>query len=254
MRRRYAHHHQTDGFAMIELVVSAGIFVILSILIFSFFRFGTRSFQQANAKQGIQVDALRVMESLQAELKRSSIASVDHLHGYDNGRTVTSVEGTVNRDAISFVTLDNWKDKTDGVNFDLKTQVPLWNTYMVFYATKEEIGRLIRLRVSPNPPPHGTVRFARSQFLNIIEDDPESNHFDGKIPPYVALAKNVLEFQVITNDDTDGAHLGRGEVEISIKLKQKHQQRPNSSEPAREFDYYELRVNSRPENSYPNNL
>lgn len=251
------------GFSLIELVASAAIFLLLSILIFAFFRFGTRSFQEANTRHGLQVDALRVMESIQAELKRSNIASVDHLHGSDDSREATVADGTVDRDALCFVTLQNWQDKTNPNNFDLESQAPLWNRYLIYYSTRDEIGRLLRLKIDPNPPPQGAKLLPRDDFEGLVFDNPTLNQFDGKTAPYVELAKNVLEFKVLTlDDDTDtdindataASKLQRGEILASLKLKQKKQKGPVGPGPIRDFDYYELRVNIRPENSYPNNL
>lgn len=252
-----------EGFSLIELVASAGIFLLLSILIFAFFRFGTRSFQEANTRHGLQIDALRVIESVQAELKRCNIASFDHLHGTADSREATATEGTMDRDAICFATLQDWHDKTNPNNFDLETQAPLWNRYLIYYATREETGRLIRLKIDPNPPPNGARQLPRDDFDGLVFDNPSLNKFDGKTSPYVELAKNVLEFKVLTRSDsadTDAidadvaSKLERGEILVSLKLKQKKQKGPVGPGPIRNFDYYELRVNLRPENSYPNNL
>ncbi len=79
--------------------------MLLSGLIFSFFSYGTRAFAQANAKHGLQADALRTMESLQKELKRSTLASISLKN--DNSRVITVDGKSVHRDVITLAALQN---------------------------------------------------------------------------------------------------------------------------------------------------
>lgn len=242
---------RSPGFSLIELVIAVGIFGILSILIFSFFRFGTRSFQAATNKQGLQLDALRAMESLQTELKRSNRASVTVLDG--PSRTITApVEGPVQRNGVSFLTLKNWQDKTNPNNFDLESQAPLWNRYLVFYATKDEIGQFIRVKADPNPAPEGAIEMVQDDLDLLLRDDPSLNNFAGGTPPYTILTKNVLEFSA--EEGKDGLGKLTGDYKFSLKLKQKKAKGPVGPGPTRPFDYYEIEVVIKPENSYPNDL
>lgn len=238
------------GFSIIELVVAASIFVILSGLVFSFFRFGSRSFQQANAKHGLQTDALRTIESLQVELKRSNRSSVSLLN--DTTRQTNTPDGIQQRHAICFLTLKNWNDKTNPNNYDLETQAPIWNRYLVFYATTPEFGELIRLRLDPNPAPTGAIRLPDDELVKVVHDDPKLNVFDGVVAPYVILSKNVSAFSVAEGIDSGGKKTGT--YEASLKLKQKRPLNSNPGELNRPYEYYELKVSIRPENSYPNDL
>lgn len=232
------------GFSLIELIVCCALFVSLSVLVFSFFRYGTRAFQKANQRHGMQTDALRSVESLQHEFKRSSHASVSILN--DASRAMT-VEGTpVQRDVVCFGSLKDWSDKTSSENFDLETTAPKWNRYWVFYATKEEEGRFIRLKADPSTPPDAPLRLIKSKFDLLYNDDPNANSFEGITPTYVSLAKNVFHFSIQEPQ--------RGSYQFSLKLKEKHQL--DSTEPGarRPFDYYELQLSIRPENSFPNDF
>lgn len=231
------------GFSLIELTVSCLIFMTLSALIFSFFRYGTRSFQKANQKHGLQSDALRSLESLQNELKRSSRTSVDVLS--DSSREMT-VDGTpVHRDVISFATLKEWGDKTNSENYDLETGAPKWNRYWVFYATKAEQGHFIKLKVDPNPAPEASIKLPRADLDRLCYDNPDTNSFSGQTPAYVTLAKNVVNFEIGAPE--------RGSYPVSLKLKEKHQVEATEPGARRPYDYYELRLRITPENSFPNN-
>ncbi len=236
MRRR--------GFSILELVVAMSIFMILSVLIFSFFRYGTRSFYSANARNSLQSDALRVIEGLQLELGRSAHTSVRIVN--DSSRQVDIDGEQYQRDVISFVALEKWYDGLNTAQYDPDTGAPLWNRYWVYYADRSPEGKVYRLKVDPDPPPLAAVRLPRDQFDDLYNDDPNSNLFSGKLPGYTMLAKNVEEFSV--------KKVTEGEFNISIKLKEKHQKRPSEDGKVREFDFYEIQTNIRPHNSYPNNF
>lgn len=231
------------GFSLIELIVAVGLFLGVSVLVFAFFRYGTRSFFKATQKHGMQTDALRTVESLQMELKRSAGASV--LLENDSTRAVTVEGETVQRDVISFVTLKDFRDLTNSENFEPTTGVPLWNRYWIYYATMEEEGRMIRLKVDPDPAPQGPMPLLRSDFVRLFYDNPQTNVFEGETPPYVVLAHNVYDFRL----RRDG-----GTFEVSLKLKEKHQKDAVEAGERRPYDYYEIKLTVTPENSFPNDL
>ncbi|MCA9779756.1 MAG: type II secretion system protein [Candidatus Eremiobacteraeota bacterium] len=231
------------GFSLIELMVAVSLFLGLSVLVFGFFRYGTRAFFTANQKHGMQMDALRTIESLQMELKRSARASVYPESGPSRSMIV---EGqTVQRDVISFATLKDFRDISSSENYDPTTGAPLWNRYWVYYATKEEEGRMVRLKVDPDPAPEAPVPLPQSDFERLYYDNPSSNTFEGQNPPYVVLAKNVYDFRVT---GVEGAFF------ISLKLKEKHQKETVEAGERRPYDYYEIDLSIRPENSFPNDL
>ncbi|HIB64582.1 MAG TPA: prepilin-type N-terminal cleavage/methylation domain-containing protein [Phycisphaerales bacterium] len=231
------------GFSLIELVFAMGIFSIISVLIFAFFRFGTRSFSRANEKHGLQTDALRVAESLQLEMKRTNRSSVRILPVND-----TSDGEAVRRDVVSFISLKDWKAKGDDDNFDRVTRAPLWNRYVIFYATGEDIGRLIRLRADPNPAPNAPVRIPTDDLDKLHFDNPSLNRIDGEVPEYIELSKSVFSFET---DEVKLAGRTTGEYDILLKLKQKRSRDQIESAEAREYDHYELSLRIRPENSFP---
>lgn len=233
------------GFSLIELIISCFIFVGLSILVFTFFRYGTRSFQTANQKHGLQTDALRTVESLKTELSRSARSSIDLLGEDDPSRSI-SVEGqSVRRDVISMAALKKWQDFTSSENYDLESAAPKWNRYLIFYATKAEIGQIIRVKLDPTPPPEAPRRILSSDLDATINDDPNLNRYAGEVPSYVALARNVHEFKITP----DG-----GGFSVSLKLKERHITEAIEPGARRPYDFYELKLTVTPGNTYPNDL
>ena len=245
-----------SGFSILELVVATGLFLIVSVLIFSFFRYGTRSFKQANDRHGLQVEGLRVLESIQGEMKRTNRSSIQ-----TQDRTINiNIEGNptaVRRDAFSFVTLQKWGDRTNSNNYDLASGAPLWNRYITFYATQEEVGKIVRLKLDPSPPPQAPKQLPLSDLTKVLSDNPKLNKFDGITPPFVTLSNKVVSF---TFDEGKQTNSTTGEVErtgdftISLKLKEKHSKSATDGHLNREYDYYELRMTVRPENSFPSDL
>ena len=244
------------GFSLIELVIATSLFLVISILIFSFFRFGTRSFKQANDRHGLQVEGLRVLESIQGEMKRTNRTSIQQ-----EARTINvDVEGKstpVSRDAFSFVTLQKWGDRTNSNNYDLASGAPLWNRYIVFYATQEEVGKIIRLKLDPSPPPQAPRALPLTDLVKVLSDNPKLNKYDGITPPFVTLSTKVQSFTFEEGkqlNSTTGLTERTGDYTVSLKLKEKHSKSATDGHLNREFDYYELRMTVRPENSFPANL
>lgn len=232
------------AFSLLELIVACSLFAALSVLIFTFFRYGTRAFQTVNQKHNLQLDALKSVESLKAELMRSAQSSV-YLDN-SSAREMTVDGETVHRDVMAFATLKNWHDKTNSENFEIETGAPRWNRYCIFYASREPDGQLIRLKVDPNPPPEAPIPLLRDQVSKLHYDDPQLNNFDGATPSFTILARNVYSFKIES--------LLEGSYPITLKLREKHQVEAVEQGRRRDFDYYELKTRIIPENSFRNDL
>lgn len=229
------------AFSVIELLVASVMFLSLLGVVFLFFRYGTRAFAIANQRQGVQADALRVMDGLQSELKRTSGSSV--LFKRDLTR-IRTVEGSpVHRDVVSFVSLKDWTDPTNTENFDVLNAQPKWNRYWVFYATTDQDrGNLVRLKVDPLPPPVAPRRLALDELDLLCRNDPALNSYGGITPAFVYLARNVHEFRFEANSIN--------QYQISLKLREKRRQRPDGG-PVQGDETYQLIMSVRPENTVP---
>ena len=215
-------NRKRQAFSVLELVIASGLFLMLLGIVFFFFRYGTRAFITANQRQGVQADALRVMDGLQADLKRTASKSVLILNNSSRLRTIDTV--SVHRDAISLISLKDWSDPNNTENFDLAGSQPKWNRYWIYYATtNEDRGAMIRL----------------------CRDDPKLNNFDGSTPLHSYLCRNLYEFKA----DRDGNNSFR----LSLKLQEKRQLRPDGGV-IQGMETYQLQMFVRPENTFPQDL
>lgn len=229
------------GFSLLELMVACSLFLGMLAVVFFFFRYGTRAFNTATQRQGVQADALRIMDGLQADLKRSSDTSI--LLANDAARTRVVDGVTVHRDAISFITLKNWSNPADVDNFEVPGGQPKWNRYWVFYATTNaDRGQMVRLKVDPSPPPIAPIPLTMSDLSHLIQDDPSLNLFQGAVPAFVFLARNVYDFSV--------TRAAANEFSISCKLQERRQLRPDGGI-IQGVETYQLLMRVRPENTYP---
>ncbi|MBN9414290.1 MAG: hypothetical protein J0I12_02580 [Candidatus Eremiobacteraeota bacterium] len=224
--------------------MASALFLGVMGIVFFFFRYGTRAFVTANQRQGVQADALRVMDGLQADLKRTASKSVLLLNSSSRTRLIDTT--TVHRDAVSLVSLKDWSDQNNTENFDLNGSQPKWNRYWVYYATTDEDrGAIIRLKVDPLPPPISPIPLTILKLSNVCRDNPASNNFDGSIPLHSYLCRNVYEFKV----DREGNNSFR----LSLKLQEKRQLRPDGGR-VEGMETYQLQMFVRPENTYPQDL
>lgn len=226
------------GFSLLEMMFSVGLFGLLMVMVFAFFEFGTRSFYLSTMRQGVQSDALRVITGLQKELKRTNrgtVSSADRTNAIINK----------DRDAVSVGGLQDWSDRSNGNNFDLNSGLPKWNRYVIYYATVgPEKGTIYRLSVDPNPPPEAPTPIDPLVLQSTINDDPNSNLFDGANPAYVLLSENVEEFKVILDQPEPG------HCEIRLRLSSRRPPRPGGNADSEE-ETYEIVTSVATENSYP---
>ncbi|MGE0488041.1 MAG: type II secretion system protein J [Vulcanimicrobiota bacterium] len=227
------------GFSLLELMFAVALFSLLMIMVFAFFQYATRSFQLASVRQGIQSDGLRVMNSLQSDLRRTAESTIT----LDPRLATVTVNGTTpRRDAISLGGLYNWTDASNTDNFDPGTGQPRWNRYIVYYATRNEEGaHLYKLVLEPAPPPIAPIALPLVDLQDASRDDPSTNVFQGSSPAFVLLAKNVQEFSLENK---------AGTIQVNVTLRERRGARPNSGQGSGE-EVFELMTGVRPENTYP---
>ncbi len=232
------------AFSVLELTIACTLFLLLLGIVFFFFRYGARAFVTANQRQGVQADALRVMDGLQADLKRTASKSVLILN---NSSRIRLIEGVnVHRDALSLISLKDWSDPNNTENFDLSGSQPKWNRYWIYYATTDnDRGGMIRLKIDPLPPPISPTPLTIMKFVGLCHDDPSLNSFDGSVPLHTYLYRNLYEFKAEKE--------GNNSFRLSLKLQEKRQLRPDGG-PVQGMETYQLQMFVRPENTYPQDL
>lgn len=224
--------------SLIELLVACSLFLSVLAIVFFFFSFGTRAFQTASQRQGAQSQALRVMDSLQADLKRSAGPSVTMA---SRQRIIDGV--TVQRDALNFISLKDWSNIHDSENFNLLTAQPRWNRYWTYYATTDQDGgRLIRHSVDPMPAPNGPIPL--NDILPLLRDDPLTNLFNGRVPAHSQLADNVYEFKIERSVEDPFSFL------FTLRFRELSPLKPGGTN-VRQYDTYELVLGVTPENTFP---
>lgn len=233
--------NRSRGFSVLELVVASSLFLFLLGIVFFLFRYGTRAFATANQRQGVQVEALRVMDSLQADLKRTASQSVSFLTGPSRTRTLGTV--TVHRDAICLIGLKDWSNSYNPENFDESGSRPKWNRYWIYYATTDkDRGEMVRLKVDPEPAPGSPSQIQILHFAALCNDNPALNSFAGVTPAHSYLCHNVYDFSVSKERNKS--------FRISLKLQERRQLRPDGGK-VEGLETYQLQMVVRPENTYP---
>ena len=235
---------KTTAFSLIELMLACSLFIGLLTVVFLFFRFGTRAFMTATQRQGVQADALRVMDGLQSDLKRTSGASVTCKRDASRIRNIAGIP--VHRDVVSFAGLKDWSDPSSTENFDVTNAQPIWNRYWIYYATtQDDRGSIVRLKFDPLPPPVSPRRLTTPELDSLCFDNPSLNTHDGLTPAFVYLAKNVYEFRFEV--------ASHNHFQISLKLQEKRRLRPDGGK-VEGLETYQLIMNVRPENTVPQEI
>ncbi|MCA9792580.1 MAG: hypothetical protein KC910_12325 [Candidatus Eremiobacteraeota bacterium] len=213
---------------MLEAVVVLAILSIVMLVVFSLFQFGSRGFQHAVLRQGLLGDAQASATRFKAD------ASATHF------RSITVVPRTVNlpggatprRDAVAFVGLSDWHDPASF----FPSGLPRWNRYIVYYATRDDEGLLVRQEIDlgalPGPVPYDDLNINISDLPNT-----NANVFRSGI-----LSKHVLEFEVGKNE-------ARQVLDFRLLLRQKGGKRVNSNQTVDEI--HETVLSVEPMNSYP---
>lgn len=220
------------GFSLLETVLATGFLALVTLLAFSLFGSGSRSLQLTVLRQDLQTQAQRTRMLFDRDVRRGSELVLSVANGAAR-QTVSVFGGTVQRDALAVATLDDWLTPA---SYDPVDSRPLWDQYVVYYATTEPEGRLIRQVIQSGAPPYtGPLPLGPAQ----LDDDPAVNA--GTIVTTQVLATSVDAFEVLVNPD--------GIVEASLRLRRAGMKRPDGAENADES--LELDFFIRPENSPP---
>jgi prepilin-type N-terminal cleavage/methylation domain-containing protein len=136
------------GFSLMELIVVLSLFGLITSGAFLIFKMGSRGFQHAVSKTGAIGDIHRVTRALSRDIQLTHFYSVA-----THPRLVSTSEGDVSRDGVGLAGLSNWGAAS---NFEIGTELPKWNRWIVYYATRHEEGRFIRLEVERTKPAGST--------------------------------------------------------------------------------------------------
>ncbi|MCA9796332.1 MAG: hypothetical protein KC910_31210 [Candidatus Eremiobacteraeota bacterium] len=181
MRRR--------GFTVLEAALVLLILSFLTLAIFGLFSMGSRGFQHAVMRSGLQGDARRVGALLERDFHLTHWATIGVVE-----RTVSFEGLTVHRDAVVCHGLSDWSNPANFIN----GISPRWDRYIVFYATQEQgPARLVHQKVEPG----GTLpNMLPYPALGVnIDDEPKYNN---DVYSTGILSQSVLSFMV-EKDEAD---------------------------------------------------
>lgn len=179
------------------------------LLAFALFELGSRSFRLGSMRHGLQSDARRAAALLDQDLRRSDYGTVKVLDsGVNPSLQVLSTSGAlVERDGVCLAGLSDW---LSGASYDALSSRPLWDEYIVYYATTEAAGgRLIRQVLIPPTAPYSTpyAGFTVAASLNL---NPVLNA--GGVRNTQTLSQHVEELKIVPDAPTQS-------LQVSLKLR-----------------------------------
>jgi type II secretory pathway pseudopilin PulG len=181
-----------SGFSLIEVGLSAAILGILTLVALSLWESCTRIFFLSTAREDLAAEARLCIASVSHQLRRSSTESVDI-----GSRTATGLSGTtVRRDAVTFLGLSNWRDKT---KIDVENRQILWDQYLILYASLTSPGSLIFQTAQPPGAPFS----GPASWTNF----PDTPSLAAPIYSTKTLSKSVEEFKIKFDDSIGSADL-----------------------------------------------
>jgi hypothetical protein len=230
--RLFARRVGRYGFTLVEALSTVCMLGIFLVVLFLTVSWGFRSFSLAVAKSDVTTEARRLALFVERELRSSTYFSV-----YVQER----VAGGERRDAVCFVSRDDWSDPAA---FDTLKGMPAWNRYFIYYATTDlPFGRFNRVTIHPQDPSDiGSFPypgFVDTPQLYTPDNVPSSSQPD--IDAARCLASSVQSFKVTPIPTTQ-------ELDFRLLLRQNGLMARRATG-AREGGTFELKYRVQPQNT-----
>lgn len=191
------------GFSLTELVLTTALFGLISLLVFSMLLSGSRSFHIVMSRSTLQGELNRTLARLQGEVRRSSAGLASLVRGSDrqlNGQS---------RDGICISSLRDWRS---AASYDMDG-TPQWDEFVLYYATLQNPGRLLRRAYRPAGAPFSEPMVGLAAATHLLDQgDPETS----------VLAQHVEEFRLVY----DG---GSAILEASLRLRRRAGRTPEGN-------------------------
>lgn len=146
------------GFSLPEILLSCLLLSIFLVLIFAFLRSGLGTVLQTQRRGGVLAEARRAALALEKELAQTAAESVQTVQRLD-------ASNVYRRDAICLAQLSDWNSSS---SFSPDSGQPLWDRYVIFYASRVFDGVLVRADISSSSPVTGPYTAFAS--LNLPDD------------------------------------------------------------------------------------
>ena len=135
------------AFSLSEVIVVCALMGLVMGGVFLLFHMGTRGFSRAVSESGAVGELQRASRVIQRDLRLTHFLSAS-----ERQREVTTSAGTFDRDGLAVAGVSNWAAPS---NFEAGTELPKWNRWILFYASRDEKGKLYRLEMVRNPDSKG---------------------------------------------------------------------------------------------------
>jgi type II secretory pathway pseudopilin PulG len=172
---------KTRAFTLIEIVVVCSIFGLSIGIVFLIFAMGTRGFNQAVERTGAIGEIHAITRAVERDVRLTHFYSARV-----KSRNVTTEHGNTSRDGLSIAGLSNWSVPA---NFNAQG-LPLWDRWVLFYASTEELGRLFRLEMRRTP--RGYPLKPQNGIDPLLTNDPVNNEDALRVG---VLSERVESFQ-----------------------------------------------------------
>ena len=197
---------RSRGLSLIETIVCFAILTFIMGAILIAFTHSSRSFRHALLRQGLQGDAIKLETLLGRDVRMTNFYS----NIVVNRPFTTSGGRLVNRDGLSVAAMDDWDNPA---NYDPVTSLPLWNQYIVYYATNDgDFGKLYRQLIDPGAPTGGLPYPTLSANMR---NDPSLNL---DVITTNLISSQVDDLSIRPDDNTQG-------MEVVLRLRRRGERR-----------------------------
>ena len=232
MRSRSAEFR---GYTLLEALVAGTLLLVVFGSVFYFFSVGARGFSIGASQSETLSDFQAFARLVKRDLELTHYYSVSVVN-----RTAETSRGTVNRQGLSLAGLSDWGDDT---HFEDATGLPKWDRWILFYANREDVGRLFRVEFARRPGAGGNYYPLRPRgaddLIPLMVGNPAS--LPGSLKSQ-SISRNVHAFAAKPDD----AHQS---IEIEFTTYANPSLRMTSQ--ARDEEFKETRVVVVPLNTYP---
>lgn len=195
----------SSGFQMVELLISVTIFVLVVGLCFYAASAGFRIFAHTTSRQSLQRDSRAIFTWLQRDVGLSNLIRCHSVQRDNLGDR---------RDALAVAAMDSWQQPiaTDSLG------LPRWDQLVVYVATREPQGRLLRQEFTPTIiplQPSNVVSMLGSAIGGTLNSE-DQRRLSGSVKSFsveLSEARNRAVFDLILTEITVDAGGGRPRVE-----------------------------------------
>ena len=216
---------------LIELMVGMSLVLVLTGVAFSLFQVSTDAFRISLMRQDLQTAARQILGRLEQELRVTSLESLSVGDAPIRSQTVDGAQAR--RHMLCMASISDWNDLS---LYDANTGSPLWNRYVLYYATLETPNaHLFRLELDPA----SSASVPWTSFATLVPPDqlPTSPFAGASVTRKQVLSADVFEFTVIPDDKA---------LRCSLKLRRQESARMGGIK-ARD-EVFQLEIEARPRN------